>query len=385
MRVLPVGLLLFLSTVAPVFAQTHPCDQPAAALQVEAGLPFRLRWCQDVRVKAPDGSMVPMQIADFRLTVGAVSQIISATSLGGQPSQNGKTEWEYLYGGFASVGQRSLRLEAWNWETDANGQQTGQRQFSPPVDVTVDVVPATTPTTFSVSLTLTDPSNLNSAQRACWIAPTGRPPRDWIGWFVAGELGEYYWIYTDGKTSGCGNAPGQPLGKYIARYGLDDAYNFVANSEILDTLGSNPVPVDCQGTWSAETCAVWSPCVNETRVRDCTRTFTVTQQPANGGQACPTSPEVRSESQACQPPPPLNVLAPVPTSCRWTLRATPPDSTAGWRAQFRQNGANVGQRDTTAPFERTFNVLSGEFVYDVLWTKASGTSQASLPLMLKCK
>lgn len=51
----------------------------------------------------------------------------------------------------------------------------------------------------------------------------------------------------------------------------------------------NANTVDCAGSWSA-----WSTCSKECGGGTQTRTFIVTTQPANGGAACPTSPESRS-------------------------------------------------------------------------------------------
>jgi hypothetical protein len=73
-------------------------------------------------------------------------------------------------------------------------------------------------------------------------------------------------------------------------------------------LALQPVPVDCVGTWSAWTTVAGScSACTSSGTQTCTeqRTFTVTTQPANGGQACPASPETRSVTQVCTPPPVL--------------------------------------------------------------------------------
>lgn len=75
------------------------------------------------------------------------------------------------------------------------------------------------------------------------------------------------------------------------------------------------------------------------------------------------------------PPTPTVPLAPYANACRWTLQAEPPDSSLGWRAQFRQNGVPVGSRDNTAPYDRTFNVGAGSFKFDIEWTKANSTNK----------
>jgi hypothetical protein len=63
-------------------------------------------------------------------------------------------------------------------------------------------------------------------------------------------------------------------------------------------------PVDCQGTWSAWTTTNLTTCDNGQRIRTEQRTFTVTVQPANGGLACPTSPETLVSNEACTVQPP---------------------------------------------------------------------------------
>jgi len=80
-----------------------------------------------------------------------------------------------------------------------------------------------------------------------------------------------------------------------------------------------PGPVDCAGAWSA-----WlrrpnteSACVNGSRTFIEFREFGVTVPPANGGAACPSSPELRTQSEACSaPPPPTDpcVVAPIVVS-----------------------------------------------------------------------
>jgi len=66
-----------------------------------------------------------------------------------------------------------------------------------------------------------------------------------------------------------------------------------------------PPPVACEGTWSlyARVAGSESSCSSAgQRTFSEQRTFTITKQPANGGAACPTSPQTRTSQEACTPP-----------------------------------------------------------------------------------
>jgi hypothetical protein len=105
-----------------------------------------------------------------------------------------------------------------------------------------------------------------------------------------------------------------PTGQYFiwttnAGSGRLDAYVVRVPGQLLfpEPPPPPPPPVDCAGTWSAwAPTSEWSACVNGTQTRTESRTFTITTPPANGGAACPASPETRTVSKACvvQPPPP---------------------------------------------------------------------------------
>jgi hypothetical protein len=103
-----------------------------------------------------------------------------------------------------------------------------------------------------------------------------------------------------------------PTGEYFiwtsnAGSGRLDAFITRVPKHLLYPAPPPPPPVDCAGTWSAwSPTSEWSACVNGTQTRTESRTFTITTPPANGGAACPASPETRTVSQPCvvQPPPP---------------------------------------------------------------------------------
>ena len=76
---------------------------------------------------------------------------------------------------------------------------------------------------------------------------------------------------------------------------------------------------------------------------------------------------------AAPPPPPPAPTAKAPTVaklCRVTVTATPPDSTGGWTAQFRNGSTLIGDPDAATPFTRTANLPSGAYSIAVTWTKS---------------
>lgn len=65
-----------------------------------------------------------------------------------------------------------------------------------------------------------------------------------------------------------------------------------------------PAPVDCVvSAWALASSSPWGACSGGTQTRAETWTRTVTQQPENGGAACPALSETRTGSQACALPP----------------------------------------------------------------------------------
>lgn len=89
-----------------------------------------------------------------------------------------------------------------------------------------------------------------------------------------------------------------------------------------------PAPVDCAVTWGEWTSGAWNACdaTTLTQSRTETRIATVTQQPANGGKACPALTEMRTSSQPCTVPCPdpkpsdelRAVACPVGTVGQWS-------------------------------------------------------------------
>lgn len=90
-------------------------------------------------------------------------------------------------------------------------------------------------------------------------------------------------------------APSSRLSFQVAAFEYDDVF------DPAWSVQTQP-PVDCEGTWGAWTQTGVTACVTGTRTVTEQRLFTVTRQTANGGAACPASPETRSFTEACSRP-----------------------------------------------------------------------------------
>lgn len=79
-----------------------------------------------------------------------------------------------------------------------------------------------------------------------------------------------------------------------------------ADETIVVTQNAVASPVNCSGTWGPWTRVAGSEsaCVNGQRTYQESRSFTVTTPASNGGTACPTSPEIRTVTEACGVPTP---------------------------------------------------------------------------------
>lgn len=87
-------------------------------------------------------------------------------------------------------------------------------------------------------------------------------------------------------------------------------YRCQRSTTAVRTADPPPQVVNCAGTWSEWTpTSDWGTCESNIETRTIQRTFNITQQPQNGGTACPASPEVDAEHRPCgedPPPPPGN-------------------------------------------------------------------------------
>ena len=78
-----------------------------------------------------------------------------------------------------------------------------------------------------------------------WVAPFGRSPYDWISIYKVGSRSEAYddiwWDYTKGATTGTFTirAPAEP-GLYEFRYFLDDGFEMVAKSVVIEVTTAAP-------------------------------------------------------------------------------------------------------------------------------------------------
>ena len=78
-----------------------------------------------------------------------------------------------------------------------------------------------------------------------WVVPFGRSPYDWISIYKVGARSETYddiwWDYTKGATTGTFTirAPAEP-GVYEFRYFLDDGFEVVAKSSVVEVTTAAP-------------------------------------------------------------------------------------------------------------------------------------------------
>lgn len=112
-----------------------------------------------------------------------------------------------------------------------------------------------------------------------------------------------------------------------------------ANVSVVVTVDPPPA-VNCAGVWNDWLPdGEWSACANSLRTRPEQRNFTVTTAPANGGVACPSSPELRTVNQACQSPPVGQVLY-----------VNPGENISTAVAQLQPGGTVIIRAGTYAPF-----------------------------------
>jgi hypothetical protein len=126
-------------------------------------------------------------------------------------------------------------------------------------------------------------------------------------------------------------------------------YTLVTADERIVVSGGTPVPVrvDCAGTWSAWTRVAGSEssCVSGSRTFQERRVFTVTQQPANGGTACPVSPETRTQTEAC------GVVEPPPTN---DLTGRLLNFAQTWKRNWNHGGHTVVLNAGSPPFNENY-------------------------------
>lgn len=73
-------------------------------------------------------------------------------------------------------------------------------------------------------------------------------------------------------------------------------------------------------------------------------------------------------------PPPGGTTEVRTAKCRIRATATPPDSTGGWRAEFRRGTTRIGSYDSIAPYDQTSGEVSmGSYAVSVRWTKSGQT------------
>ncbi len=102
--------------------------------------------------------------------------------------------------------------------------------------------PRPSPYTLSVSA---ERVTAGSPLSVSWVAPLGQSPFDWISIYKPGSRNEAYgdiwWDYTQGATTGTFTirAPAEP-GLYEFRYFLDDGFEMVAKSSLIEVTADAP-------------------------------------------------------------------------------------------------------------------------------------------------
>jgi hypothetical protein len=66
-------------------------------------------------------------------------------------------------------------------------------------------------------------------------------------------------------------------------------------------------------------------------------------------------------------------------NCTVTLQQNAPDSTTGWRVQFRVDGVAFGALDTAAPYTRTGTTRAGAHQWSSVWSKAGSSLTVTTP------
>lgn len=216
-----------------------------------------------------------------------------------------------------------------------------------------------------------------------------RPNGTWAGTLIdpdgvhlSGRAGGYDWSsnpYTPG-----GNADGSVTGDATLHSGyLLRTWLTAAKLGQIRALVGTSTPVDCVGTWGAWGRVVGSEsaCVEGRRTYQERRDFAVQTPASGGGAACPASPELRTQAEACSTSPTLTLTATGSTrTCTLVLAANqPPDASAGWGVQFarRLDGDDVwtphGTRDALAPYTRSASVPLGKYEAQAIWSRTGAT------------
>lgn len=120
----------------------------------------------------------------------------------------------------------------------------------------------------------------------------------------------------------------------------------VTQSVTVTVRAVTPAPVNCAGTWDeARVAGSESTCSNGSRTYREVRTFTVTTPAANGGTACPASPETRTLAESCTSTPP-----PVPTTDTAALRTALLNFAQTWKRNWNHGGHTVVVGAGSPPF-----------------------------------
>lgn len=131
------------------FAQTDPCATATPPFVITSGAPYTITWLMDaqVPVSPTDPTLVSQRIDGYYLQVDLQvrTRLTSAQVTVGPPCSattpnSGKIPTTYRTANGVSRGNHSVRINAFNFTLDANGNPTTTEQEGPAVTVPFDAV-----------------------------------------------------------------------------------------------------------------------------------------------------------------------------------------------------------------------------------------------------
>ena len=178
----------------------------------------------------------------------------------------------------------------------------------------------------------------------------------------------------DGVVDGSDKCPGTPAGQSVDSNGCAASQRDTDGDSVKDDVDKCPTQA---GPASNNGCPVTPPVDTDgDGVND-------------DVDKCPTQPGPASNNGCPIPQSAFTVTATMKT-CTYKASDVPPDSSGGWIVQFQRRApgatlwTNQGQKDSSAPYERSADLGPGPWEFQAVWTK-SGVTTVTRPLIsLKC-